>query len=599
MSITTTPHPERAELTNKGRQRSDLSQSTTSSRGRVLVAEDTPSERMVLRRLIEREGFEVVEATDGVEALELFAKHRFDLVLLDGMMPRRNGFEIVGEIKEMSGERFVPVIFVTGMDHEDALIACIEHGGDDVITKPFSHPMLRAKIGAMERIRDLYRERLQLSRRIAHDSAMAQQIYERAIFSGNIAVDRLQTWFAPAELFSGDVMLSAFRPDGGLDLLLGDFTGHGMAAAIGALPVADTFRHLSSRGASPAAIMEAIDERVHAILPVEMFFSACFVSLSAKLDHVDVWNAGMPDVLVVDRDGDKIKARATSRQIALGIQPIGRDPSREAVVERIPVHRGDRVVMYTDGVIEAANEYDEFFGQARLESAIVEARSAVDICDHIERRVTSFQAGRARDDIGLVVLGCEPWAVRETSVSTAGPERAAQTGERWQWQRLVRGVALARTDPVAEALESFQAESGAEGCREELSVVECIVNELYSNAVNHGVLGISGGLRSTADGFARYYATRKRRLSELDGGWVQLSMSWEAAHDHGGKLRVVVEDSGNGFDYRRLDRHKTSMSPGQHGLTLVRELCDTLRFSRGGRRVEATYWYECECDHAS
>jgi DNA-binding response OmpR family regulator len=116
--------------------------------GTVLVIDDDPTNRLLLRRGLEREGLRVETAADGVEALERLARPGIDLVLLDLLMPRLNGHEVLARMRADSRLRHVPVIVVSGADETAEAVRCIELGADDFLPKPFDPVLLRARIGA-------------------------------------------------------------------------------------------------------------------------------------------------------------------------------------------------------------------------------------------------------------------------------------------------------------------------------------------------------------------------------------------------------------------------------------------------------------------
>jgi DNA-binding response OmpR family regulator len=115
---------------------------------RVLVVDDEPMVREVLARYLENGGFTVDTAGDGIEALERFNLHRPDLVLLDLMLPRLDGFEVFRSMREGSS---VPVIMLTARGQETERIVGLELGADDYVTKPFSPGEVVARVGAVLR----------------------------------------------------------------------------------------------------------------------------------------------------------------------------------------------------------------------------------------------------------------------------------------------------------------------------------------------------------------------------------------------------------------------------------------------------------------
>jgi adenylate cyclase len=123
---------------------------------RILVVDDVPDNVEVLQMRLERQGYEVVTAGDGVEALAKIRELLPDLILLDIMMPKLDGIETVKQLKSDTSLPFIPVILVTAKADASDVIAGLESGGDDYLTKPVDHAALSARVRAMLRIKALH-----------------------------------------------------------------------------------------------------------------------------------------------------------------------------------------------------------------------------------------------------------------------------------------------------------------------------------------------------------------------------------------------------------------------------------------------------------
>jgi class 3 adenylate cyclase len=136
----------------------------------ILVVDDVPDNVEILQMRLENQGYEVVTAGDGVEALEKARELQPDLILLDVMMPKMDGIETVKRLKADASLPFIPVILVTAKADASDVIAGLESGGDDYLTKPVDHAALSARVRAMLRIKSL------------HDTvqAQAQRLEEQA-----------------------------------------------------------------------------------------------------------------------------------------------------------------------------------------------------------------------------------------------------------------------------------------------------------------------------------------------------------------------------------------------------------------------------------
>jgi two-component system, cell cycle response regulator len=138
-------------------------------RGRILVVEDSATNRMALTRALAVRGHEVHAVVDGVEALAAMRERPFDVVLLDIRMPRKDGFETLAEIKADPVLRELPVIVISGLEDTGSIVRCIEMGALDHLPKPFEPALLDARIEAAlsaKRLRDLELEYLEQVERV-------------------------------------------------------------------------------------------------------------------------------------------------------------------------------------------------------------------------------------------------------------------------------------------------------------------------------------------------------------------------------------------------------------------------------------------------
>src|SRR6185312_5493025 len=114
----------------------------------LLVVDDMPAPRQSLIRLLERLGYEIVEAENGVEAMTVAESRKIDVILSDIEMPVCDGFELLRRLKVNPGTRDIPVIVVSGLDDTDSIVRCIELGAEDHLAKPFKSLMLQARVRA-------------------------------------------------------------------------------------------------------------------------------------------------------------------------------------------------------------------------------------------------------------------------------------------------------------------------------------------------------------------------------------------------------------------------------------------------------------------
>ncbi len=126
----------------------DDADSVPADRGYLLVVDDNEMNRDILACYLEQEGHTVAVAENGRRALEMVKTHRFDLVLLDVMMPEVDGYQVLQRLKDDDTWRDIPVIMISALDEIDSVVRCIEMGAEDYLPKPFDPVLLGARISA-------------------------------------------------------------------------------------------------------------------------------------------------------------------------------------------------------------------------------------------------------------------------------------------------------------------------------------------------------------------------------------------------------------------------------------------------------------------
>lgn len=365
----------------------------------ILITDDDPVACLLLEAALSRQGHKIITAKNGAEAIEYFDNMRPDMIFMDIDMPVLGGYEAAKMIKARCEDRFVPILFLTACHDDDALVRCLEHGGDDFITKPYSGVILKAKVDAFLRIRSLnhklkkQRDELDYHRkRIQREQEIAEQVFAKVANLGDFNFPNMRYLLDPMGVVNGDILL-AKKVDPVQYVILGDFTYHGLPAAIGAIPVAEIFNRLSEERQSVEEIIIEMGKRLKAILPTGLFFAASLVRIDFDLQVVEIWHGGLPSALLYRPDRGIIQ-RIDSTNLPLGIVAI--QPSMH--IEKIPWQDHDRLYIYSDGVIEMLNAQGTMFGQTQLEQCILETEPPEAIFDTIVATLKNFQSGAEKSD---------------------------------------------------------------------------------------------------------------------------------------------------------------------------------------------------------
>jgi CheY-like chemotaxis protein len=556
----------------------------------ILIADDNMTDRFLLSTIIRQQGHDVLCASNGAQAVEVFASRRPQLVLMDAMMPVMDGFEAARRIKQMAGESLVPIIFLTSLTEGEALARCLDAGGDDFIAKPYNQLVLTAKINAMNRLRMLQETVLQqrdlISRHheyLLNEQRVAKEVFDQVAHSGCLNAPNIRYLQSPYALFNGDLLLATYTPAGNMHLLLGDFTGHGLPAAVGAMPLAEVFYGMTAKGFGLAEILREMNAKLKRILPVDMFCCATLLSINFQRRQVEVWNGGLPDgYLLHTASGERTPL--VSRHLPLGVLDSGAFDDKTEVY---PLTLGDRIFLLSDGVIDTRNSDEQLFGTRRLHEVFDANLQPHLLISGIQQALTAF-GGQARDDVSMVEIIAVDQATLGPQTVTYSDSGASSPLD-WSSTFEFRASTLRRFNPLPYLLQLLLE---VHGLRSQSGALYSVLTELYSNALEHGVLGLDSKLKRDAVGFARYYRERGERLERLDGGFIRVHVR-VAPTERGGRLTLQVEDSGNGFDANTI----LALPPVGHelygrGLGLVRQLTERAYWSPDGSTASVEFSWE-------
>ncbi|WP_455210165.1 ATP-binding SpoIIE family protein phosphatase [Kaarinaea lacus] len=553
---------------------------------KILIVDDDITNQKILSIIFDSFNIKSVCADNGKQAVQMFEEVQPDIVLMDILMPEMDGYEACRRIKALSGDKFVPVIFITGITDTEAVVKAVEVGGDDFITKPYNTVAIKAKIDAMERIRlvheKMFKQQQELQKfhnQQQHELKLAKHVFSSIVEKYACEIPGLRAWLEPASLFNGDILLYAITPAGGLHVMLGDFTGHGLSAALGAMPASDIFYGMTKKGFSIGDIAEELNKKLYAGFPPDMFCAACLLEIGAEYNTISVWNGAMPDLCVVDTQGN-IKNRLSSSYQALGILP---GEQFQRTVEIVQVEEGDRVYLYSDGLIRANNDHGEKFGKEKILDLIANPCDA-NCFQSVLHTVEAYVGGAKQcDDISFVEITISPnlkWEVDKG----VNAQKTQQPTE-WKLDTQLDIKTIKDVNPVPLLLNLIMQVQQTSGHRERMFT---ILSELVSNAIDHGILELDSKMKRAPDGFMQYYQTRTERLAQREG-WIKINVD-HSPMEQGGILTIRIADSGKGFAYDESNLELADCTGySGRGIPLLRKLCDEIYYSGNGNTVTAVY----------
>ena len=269
---------------------------------KLLVAEDDKTSMLILRTVCKKWGYQVACAEDGQAAWDLMQHSDApQLLVIDWEMPHMSGIELCQRIRQKFADNPPYIILLTSRDNTQDIVEGLKKGANDYIVKPFNIDELQVRISVGKRVLQLQHELHETNNVLNIERA----IIENIILGMNATAPFNNTFLrciqAPVEKTSGDILLAANCPDGRQHLLLGDFTGHGLTAALGGPIASDAFYQMTSKGLNMAEIGDEINQHMCSKMPTGLFLAAILFEVNAQRDSVKIWNCGMEDILFFPR----------------------------------------------------------------------------------------------------------------------------------------------------------------------------------------------------------------------------------------------------------------------------------------------------------
>lgn len=394
-----------------------------SKRERIVVIDDNANDAELIRRVVERAGYEVGTARSGEEGLRLVRELYPDCIVVDYRMPGMNGYEVCRHIKGDPTLQSIPVLMLTGADSAKNLVDGLDAGADDFVTKSSDIEVLLARVRALlrvkafqdriveqaEQLRRLYVEVkeksdriMALNQRFNSDLQIARRVQEALLPQHDFEAHgvRVRSAYIPSETLSGD-FYDYVTTDDRLFVFIGDVSGHGLAASI-LVSLLKSFLH-SEVGAttSPSTFMAELNDFLFSATLPSQFATAQLFRFDCPSREVVYANAAHPAFLhyrpstgrcePVEHPGNLLGALsgAAFEEFSIGTE------------------RGSVLFAYTDGLTDRRTAAGEFYATERI-ARIIEADASNDwdtLCSRIHDDVTNFTPTEEfKDDIAYIVV---------------------------------------------------------------------------------------------------------------------------------------------------------------------------------------------------
>jgi sigma-B regulation protein RsbU (phosphoserine phosphatase) len=385
---------------------------------KILIVDDNIVNRKLLFGILQKEGYELLEAPDGEEAIKAAVRFLPDLILLDIMMPKKDGYEVCKELKSDNRFKAIPIVFLSAKAEVEDKIRGLELGAADYVTKPFDRGEVLARCRAQLKIRDLTKrltlanQDLMEKQRLIDEDLKAAAGIQRSLLPQDypdVDIMNLAWKFMPCQSIGGDIFNLIRLDEHHWGIYMLDVSGHGVPAALVAVSVSQMMR--SKRGlllkrsidpppyyeiVPPVEVLRRLDEE-YPIERFDKFFTITYIILDASAKRIQYSNAAHPPPVLVSAEG-------TIEYLDKGGTIIGMGGVLPFEGGEKQLRSGDKLVIYTDGILEYQDKEGNFYGEGRFFGVLkrLKAKPISTIMDGLMASAMDFGGNNEpQDDVSL------------------------------------------------------------------------------------------------------------------------------------------------------------------------------------------------------
>lgn len=555
---------------------------------RILVVDDDEMLNYLFCSFLNSRGLQTLAVHSlGAARRILQTDSNIDLILLDYQLGDGVGIDLLLPEALSTYMSIAPVIMISANEKPEFLEQCFLGGIDDYIIKPVNLSLLSLKVEAliksvsMQRVIKSQNDELERYKADAErEEQIAKFTYEYLLHQNSYEYEGVNVWLKSFAAFSGDMMLVKKSPSGNLYFILADATGHGLAAAITIMPVVTIFNSMVSKGFHVQKIVTEINRKLVTDTPADRFVAAILIEINPFRREFNIWNGGMPPAFWVSNG--TITHQFHSAHMALGILDEYRF---DASITTVDLPEEGFIFTYSDGLTEQENTHQEPYSIERVANVI--ESQPTNLLETLSHSLL-LHAGKNNysDDISVCMI--RPALVfddlSDSIVSTRIGGLSPATDDKFEWSVKLSGRQLENFE-IPPLCNHFLQQVGVD--QQVCQKIFAVLAEMVSNAIDHGVLGLSSDIKENPDGFIQYFYKREEQLKTLtNNDFVKLSISWlpEKAN---GRFLLEVEDSGVGYTLKRPINNATPTYSGR-GSQLIQKLSESVEIIAPGNKIRAT-----------
>ena len=305
---------------------------------KVLAVDDTALQRAMLEHFLVKGGYEVILADSGEAAVELFASHAPDIVLLDVVMEGINGFETARELRKIASGRYVPIVYLTAQANEDDMLAGLEAGGDDYLFKPVNYALLKAKLQSFSRS-------VLISRQIQAQTALLknEQSHARECFANILAgcnkASGASFCETQGERFCGESLTAVQGGDGRIWCMALSSPSQDLAGALWMMPLLMGYLDMAKKGYALPKTAERLNELAAEFLPETLRVDCALLAADPRDGSAECLSCGFAGVWIA--------TAGRLSQLPCSFHPLGFETwkAAKAPISRFSIPKGSYAVL--------------------------------------------------------------------------------------------------------------------------------------------------------------------------------------------------------------------------------------------------------------
>jgi sigma-B regulation protein RsbU (phosphoserine phosphatase) len=329
---------------------------------RILVIEDDQTAQLVLKKMLEEQGYDVATANDGIEGLIQAKQFHPALIICDWMMPRLDGLEVCRQVKADPSLSTIFFILLTARGAVEDRVEGLDAGADEFLTKPVELVELRARVKAGLRLNRVY-QALQDQKQMLEVELMEAAEYVRSLLptpmTGTVNIDAR---FVPSRQLGGDCFDYYWLDPDYLAIYLLDVSGHGLGAALPSISVLNLLRSQSMDGVNfyqPNHVLRALNETFQMDDQNDKYFTIWYGVYNQAKRQLIYSSAGHPPALLLTNSPEQ---KTTVQRLKTVSLPIGMMPDTKFVNQRCDIDENSTLYVFSDGVYEIMQPNGDIWG---------------------------------------------------------------------------------------------------------------------------------------------------------------------------------------------------------------------------------------------